>query len=292
MLAAALRLFLLFELTLYVVLAYGAFDFPLSQAVMAALAWFIGGRCGFVSFTYLVAIAHHSPAPRIGPLSALRMYIGELSAFLVLFVLIQPFERLWMGGDRLVRGRPLVLLVHGYGCNRGAWWWLRRQLEAAGYSVATVNLEPPYTDIENYVPQLQRRIEEACAEAGCHQLQLVVHSMGGLVARAYLRKHGSSRLAGLVTLASPHAGSELSRYGIGPNARQMTPGSSWLASLAAQRLDLPVVALRNCHDNYVMPQDNQRLSGGDDVELPALGHLAMLFSPRVATALGAALVRR
>lgn len=292
MLAAALRLFLLFELALYVTLAYGAFNLPLPQAVAAALAWFIGGRAGFVSFTYLVAVAHHSPAPRVGFLRALRMFVGEFLAFLALFVLIQPFERLWMGGDRLVRGRPLVLLVHGYGCNRGAWWWLRRQLEAAGHSVATVNLEPPYTDIENYVPQLQRRVEEACAEAGCHHLQVVAHSMGGLVARAYLRKHGSSRVAGLVTLASPHAGSELSRYGIGPNARQMTPGSSWLTSLAAQRLDLPVVAVRNCHDNFVMPQNNQRLSGADDVELPALGHLAMLFSPRVATALGAALVRR
>ena len=53
----------------------------------------------------------------------------------------------------------------------------------------------------------------------------------------------------------------------------------------AQRDGLALVALRNSHDNFVMPQDSQRFPGARDVELPALGHLAVLFSGRAAEAL-------
>jgi triacylglycerol lipase len=114
---------------------------------------------------------------------------------------------------------------------------------------------------------------------------LVAHSMGGLVCRSYLAVHGPQRVARLVTLASPHAGSELARIGIGANAREMEPGSRWLADLAAEPLRVPAVSLRTAHDNYVMPQDNQRLPGARDVELAGIGHLAVLYADRTGSAL-------
>ena len=46
------------------------------------------------------------------------MVAAEYLAFLRLFLIIQPFERLWMGADRLDKGRPLLVLVHGYGFPR------------------------------------------------------------------------------------------------------------------------------------------------------------------------------
>ena len=52
--------------------------------------------------------------------------------------------------------------------------------------------------------------------------------------------------------------------------------------MAAEPLKIPVISLRNPYDNYAMPQDNQRLPGARDVELPATGHLAMLYDSRVA----------
>ncbi len=55
------------------------------------------------------------------------MVVMEWFATMLLFILIQPFERWWMGADTIRRrsGRTTVLLVHGYCCNRGFWWWLR-----------------------------------------------------------------------------------------------------------------------------------------------------------------------
>jgi pimeloyl-ACP methyl ester carboxylesterase len=209
-------------------------------------------------------------------------------------VLILPFDALWMGPDRLrpASSRPPLLLVHGYGCARGAWWWLRRRLEAAGWTVATISLEPIYTGIDNYVEPLARRIDALLAETGASQLILVGHSMGGLVARAYLRRFGIRRVAKLVTLGTPHSGSRLARLGMGENARQMVPGSEWLQGLARVPGMPETIAIYSTHDNYVMPQSNLELAAATNRVLDGIGHLTMLFSPRVADALLAALEYR
>jgi triacylglycerol lipase len=182
-----------------------------------------------------------------------------------------------------------VLLVHGYGCSRAAWWWLRRRLQAAGWMVATINLEPIYCSIDDFTAPLARRIDAVLAETGAERLILVGHSMGGLVARAYLQRHGEARVAGLVTLGTPHQGSGLAHLGYGLNARQMRPGSPWLEALAKPGPGLATVVIYSPHDNFVMPQANLRLPAAVDRPLDGIGHLAMLFSPRVADTLLAVL---
>jgi triacylglycerol lipase len=292
MLAPALRFLLLIELAIYMVMAMQVFDLAVVPAMVATLAVLLGQRAGIIATTYAVAVAHHSPAPPLGWRRAVCMVFAEYFAFLRLFLVILPWERFWMGADRLPpHGGRLLLLIHGYGCNRASWWWLRRRLEAAGFSVATVNLEPVYTSIDDYVATLDARIEAACRAACCDRLTLIGHSMGGLAARAYLQRHGTARVEQLLTLATPHSGSVLARMGMGANARQMEPGSPWLKSLWSHAPDLPMVALRCSHDNFVMPQDNQRFPGALDIELPGLGHLAMLFSDHTEKALLSVLQR-
>jgi triacylglycerol lipase len=217
--------------------------------------------------------------------------LAEYAAFLVNFVLISPFERWWMGADRLGPSgeRPPILLVHGYGCSRGAWWWQRRRLETAGWLVATINLEPIYTSIDNYIDPLAQRVDAVLAETGAAQLILVGHSMGGLVARAYLARYGANRVLRLITLGTPHGGSQLARIGIGQNSRQMEPGSAWLQRLSAQAPPPETVVIYSPHDNYVMPQANLQLAGATLRPINGLGHLAMLFSTRVSRVLRAAL---
>lgn len=216
------------------------------------------------------------------------MIVGEYAAFLLIFVFILPVERLWMGRDRMRPCSRPLLLVHGYSCSRGVWWLLRRRLEAAGHTVATVSLAPPYTNIGKLVPELGQRIEKVCKATGADRVVLVAHSMGGLVCRSYLARHGSDRVERLITISSPHSGSELARIGIGKNAREMEPGSLWLKDLGQAGLPVPAVAIRTPHDNFVMPQDNQRLPGAIDVALEGVGHLAVLFTRRTSHELIAA----
>ena len=285
MLATVLRLLILFELACYSTLALHFFDASPHTALLFAGGGVLALRLGLVALVYALGQACCPPRERLRCGPALAMFCAEYAAFIANFVFISPFERWWMGGDRLRPGadRSPLLLIHGYGCSRAAWWWLRRRLEAAGWCVVTINLEPLYTNIDHYVEPLARRIDEVLAQSGATQLILVGHSMGGLVARAYLRRHGAARVKLLVTLGTPHGGSELARFGIGESARQMRPGSAWLAALGAPPVD--TLTIYSVHDNYVLPQINLELAGAQRCVLEGLGHLAMLFSPRVAKAL-------
>lgn len=287
MLAIVLRLFIVFELACYSTFAVQVLDASMLASGLFALTSLFALRFWIVVLIYLLAWTHRSPAPRLGWGQVVLMVLAEYAAFIANFVFISPFERWWMGDDRLQAGsgRPPVLLIHGYGCSRAAWWWQRRRLEAAGWSVATINLEPLYTSIENYVEPLSRRVDEVLAQSGAKRLVVVGHSMGGLVARAYLRRHGVSKVLRLVTLGTPHGGSELAKMGAGENARQMRPGSPWLAALASAVPPLDRLVIFSAHDNYVLPQANLEWPGAQRQTIDGLGHLAMLFSPRVAQAL-------
>ncbi|MBS1143471.1 MAG: putative lipase transrane protein [Proteobacteria bacterium] len=268
---------------LYIGRHFMQLDWPL--AIVGAINCLLGLRFWMNATTWYFGMKYATPAPALGFARRLRIMVGEYLAFLLTFLLVIPFERLWMPADRLPAGKKPILLVHGFGCSRGVWWLLRRRLEAAGHSVATVSLAPPYTSMGKLVPQLNQRIEEVCAETGSQQVTLVGHSMGGLICRSYLARHGILRVDRLYTLATPHAGSVLARLGFGQNSREMTPGSLWLRDMATETIKIPAVSLRNAYDNYVMPQDNQRLPGARDVELPPVGHIAMLYDERVASQL-------
>ena len=255
------------------------------QAVELALAGFFGIRFFIVGLTFGLMLRGCGAVPvelRIGPFRALRMVLEEYLGFVVLFSLIQPFESFWMGPDRLSKpasGRLPLLLIHGYQCNRGFWYWLRPKLEAAGWVVATHSLEPVFSDIDAYAEGIARRIDEVLAATGASRLILVGHSMGGLASRAYLRRHGIEKVARLITLGSPHHGTLLASLGLGPNARQMRVDSPWLRALAAP-LPPTSVSIYSCHDNYVFPQQAcSTLEGATNVAIGGVSHLGMAFSP-------------
>ncbi len=270
------------EIACYLALARHWLGADWGTAALGAVGGLLGLRAGLCALTWLVA-AQHASSPPLGFAGRLRLIAGDYLSFIFTFIVVLPFERLWLPADRLsAAGRRPLLLVHGYGCSRGVWWLLRRRLEAAGHVVATISLTPPYTSIGKLVPQLNARIEEVCAATGSQQLTLIGHSMGGLVCRSYLARHGNGRIDRLITLATPHAGSELARLGFGRNAREMEPDSLWLRDMAGEKPGIPVFSLRNPWDNYIVPPDNQRLPGARDIELPPAGHLAMLYDARVA----------
>lgn len=242
-----------------------------------------------VAAAYGIARLHASPPPPGVPAGRLVAWAGGVGEWLVAFLLfaaVQPFAGAWMGGDgvgRLPPGRRPVLLVHGYMCNRGLWWWLRRRLRVQGIAVATVDLEPPLAGIDQFAEALHGRIEQLVAETGADRVDIVAHSMGGLAARAYLRRYGTGRVARLVTLGTPHRGTRLAYLGPGRNAREMQPDSPWLRLLdAAGPSPVRTACIWSTHDEIVAPQDSGRLAGAREFVVHGRGHLALAFSPAVA----------
>ena len=286
MLAWGLRFLIAIELCLYTVLARRLLGVDYAAAISLAGLGVLLVRTLPCALTFILS-AGGQPSLSWG--RRLSLWLGEYAAFVANFVFLSPAECLWMQPARLApmrSGTPLVL-VHGYSCSRAAWWWQRRRLEAAGFTVATLSLEPIYADIETYLPALSERIDAVLTKTGARQVALVGHSMGGLVIRAWLARHGGERVSRVVTLGTPHGGTRLARLGLGRNARQMELGSAWLQSLGETAVDR--VAIFSAHDNYVAPRSQLEWPGARRVELVGLGHLAMLFSARVAAEMTEAL---
>lgn len=275
---SSLLLLLMAELALDSALIHHLADTSLMHTLLLALLAMLMLRMLTMAFIWAFSRLYASPTAPLGLMRWLSMLLHEYLAYVFTFSLLLPIEKLWMRADRLRPCRRVVLLVHGYGCSRGVWWKIRRELEAAGHVVATLSLTPPLAGIDTLETQLDQRIREVCAATGAQSVHLVGHSMGGLVSRAYLKRHGAGRVTQLITLASPHRGSELARLGMGENARQMQPDSAWLNALGEALPAIAVTSVRTSHDNFVTPQDKQRLNGAVDIEMAATGHLALLYS--------------
>jgi pimeloyl-ACP methyl ester carboxylesterase len=266
---------------------------------------FVLADAPFLALAYALARKNGWPPPgghRPDAAQALAAGLREWANFFVLFTILQPFESFFMGQDfmgedtsfdscvRVEAGATPVLLAHGYCCNRAIWWWMGRRLRAKGLVVATVNFEPTFGDIDAFADQLRARIDSVLAETGASRLTLATHSMGGLVARAYLRRYGDAKVAALVTLAAPHHGSLLARLALGLDARQMEPDSAWLRELGATKIAIPVVAVWSVSDEFVAPQDSARWPGARELALAGHDHMSMVFSDRAASIIGDAAV--
>lgn len=290
MLARAFRRILLIELLIYIAAGFGLVrlaGWDWTDAGLALLAFALALRALAIGTTFVIAARYSSPVPpehRLGLAGRLKLYFAELGAYLLIYHVYQPFDGLFLGTEQAQpspQGRLPVLLLHGYVCNRGFLLPLRRYLRAHGIAAYSHNLEPVYAGIDSYADGLARHVEKILADTGAGKLVILAHSMGGLVARAYLRKHGTRHVAKLITLGTPHQGTVMARLGAGENGRHMVPGNDWLRRLNEHVPALPVVSVFSYHDNIVMPQESAVLAGAKIVRLSGMGHVSMPFSRRI-----------
>lgn len=211
---------------------------------------------------------------------------GEFLAGVRIFLLRQP----WTTGTPAVllatvtAQRLPVVLVHGYLCNHRIWDDVAADLRAQGHAVLAVNLEPLFTSIDDYAPILETAVTTLLQATGARQVVQVGHSMGGLAIRAWMRAHGTARVARVLTLGTPHAGTQVEPRTHTPNGRQMLWRSPWLAALLAAESPatraLIHIALTP-QDNIVFPQREQVLPQVPVAEFPGIGHLQMCLDAQV-----------
>lgn len=219
---------------------------------------------------------------------SVRAWWAECRAAPRVFAWRQPFRSqaqpdVW---PAQAAGRPGVLLVHGYLCNRALWNpWLQR-CRQLGIPALALTLEPPGADLDRHVPALAAAVQTLWERTGQPPL-LVGHSMGGLLLRAWLRADaGRTPCRGLVTVGTPHQGTWLARWGLSPSARQMRPGSAWLRTLAADEAARPsglppVLSLYSPCDSIVFPTRLAVWPGGEALAVAQAGHVNLLEQPAV-----------
>ncbi len=173
-----------------------------------------------------------------------------------------------------------VLLLHGIGCNAAVWTSMRRYLEREGLGpVYALSYGPPFASIEFFAPQVARKIAQIERDTGAAQVVIVGHSMGGLVARTYIRRYGGARVRRLITLGTPHAGSRHAYLMSGDSLVEMRPGSAYLAALAKRddnEAAVPIVSLWSWHDSMVTPQLSSQLDWAENIVIHGVAHNALL----------------
>ncbi len=192
-------------------------------------------------------------------------------------------------GERLRpdRGQRPVIVVHGYAMNRASFHLLARRLAEAGYGPIYGFEYWTLGKVSSASRRLHSFIEQVCQQHQCDQIDLIGHSMGGLVARYYLtlgpgRHRG--RVAHLVTVGTPHGGTVFSAFGIGRAQVELRPRTPFFERLAHAPLPktTKVTVIWSRADALVGTEDHAVWRGCEELVYEDLGHVSLLYSRRVA----------
>jgi pimeloyl-ACP methyl ester carboxylesterase len=188
-------------------------------------------------------------------------------------------------------GQPPVLIIHGYLATRGSLHLLEKHLTMRGLIVMSYPLGGPLLnvgDIRDSAGLIARKVESIVAQTGIARVDIVGHSMGGLVGLDYLKRLGGRhRVRRLVMLGTPAQGTWSALLGLvtaplGLASLQLLPGSPFLRELAERPLPpgADVVSIGALRD-WLAPVASTVLDGVRHISLPT-GHPGLLVDAEVA----------
>lgn len=145
-----------------------------------------------------------------------------------------------------------VVLLHGLGRTAGSMAKMAKRLTEAGYRVVNDGYPSRSDTIENLAaPALESGVA-GCRAQQADRIDLVSHSMGGMLIRYYLSQHALPGLHRIVMLAPPNQGSKVVntmrhvpgfRLIMGPGALEMGTGEDSLPlEMGPLHADLGIIA--------------------------------------------------
>jgi pimeloyl-ACP methyl ester carboxylesterase len=184
---------------------------------------------------------------------------------------------------------PPVLVIHGYLATKGSVHLLEQQLARRGHVVMSFRFGPiNLGDIRNSAGLVARKVESIIAQTGVPQVDIVGHSMGGLVGLYYVKRLGGRhRVRRLVLLGTPTQGTWSALLGLvtaplGLASLQLLPGSPFLQELTETPLPkgVDVVTIGALRD-WLAPVARTVLEGVRHIALPT-SHSGLLVDEQVA----------
>lgn len=170
-----------------------------------------------------------------------------------------------------------VLLVPGYGGSTSAFGRLASTLRSAGRDVTVVQLpDQALGDLQGQADELAHVAAGVLARTGATSVDVVGYSAGGVVARLWVQEgSGAGSVRRLVTLGSPHHGTQLAALGslvagACPVAcQQLAPESPVLARLNSAPLPRGprYLAVWTTQDDVVVPAASAELDGATSVSV-------------------------
>lgn len=191
--------------------------------------------------------------------------------------------------DKLDPAAPPVLVIHGFLGTRGSMYLLERRLVDDGFVVVSFNIGTINTrDIRRSAFLIHRKIEKVLAHSPWQKIDIIGHSMGGLIGLYLVKKLGGhKRVRKLVMMGTPVLGTWVALAGIATlglwstSSWQLLPKSRFLDELAQGPLppDVEVHTLAAARD-WVVPLKRTRVPGATNVTVP-LGHSSLVVAEDV-----------
>nr|WP_281168150.1 hypothetical protein [Maridesulfovibrio zosterae] len=178
-------------------------------------------------------------------------------------------------------------MVHGLYHNRTAWLLMKQKLNSANYSNTTTWQYNSFTtSYPELILKLRKEIIRLHNENNC-KIILVGHSLGGLViSGASNNPEIEKMVSGLITIGTPFRGSVLALIATGHLGRSLHPSSSLFKgnNKILYPTKISKTAIISPTDEMVIPWQNLEPDTQDwkIIRSPALGHVAMLYSRKVA----------
>ncbi len=201
-------------------------------------------------------------------------------------------------GNRIRRGAvftdqpaasPPVLIIHGFLGTRGSMYMLERRLVEDGFVVVSFNLGTfNVRDIRRSAFLIHRKIERILAQTPSQKIDIIGHSMGGLIGLYYIKKLGGhARVRKLIMMGTPVRGTWSALAGVltlglwSTSSWQLLPRSRFLDELA-QGQSPPNVEIHTiaAARDWVVPLPTTRLAGASATTVP-LGHSSLVVSEEV-----------
>ncbi len=177
---------------------------------------------------------------------------------------------------------PLVF-VHGLGGSRGDFLPLASYLRLHGRKRSYRQHYPAGQSIEQRSERLVDFVHKVIDLTEEPQVEIVAHSLGGLVVRLALTEMGLAPCVRLlITLGTPHAGTFAARFADTLNTRELRPDSCLIERLNRQPWPEEVagVSFWSQSDLMILPPQSAVLEGTEAVDATPFTHYSYLIDPR------------
>lgn len=181
--------------------------------------------------------------------------------------------------------RPPVVLVPGFFLPTAIWLPLGKMLKNRGYvNQVTVPHWPSFGDIRDYAAAAAFRAQQLQEKTGAKQIEVIGHSMGGLVLRYYIKRLGGDKVAShYISFGTPQHGTVIGKLWPCTSTNQMLPGSDFLTDLNAGDETPGAVkytSIRTNTDEIVLSETSPILEGASNHLVPYAEHLELVWDPR------------
>ena len=184
---------------------------------------------------------------------------------------------------------PPVLLIHGYLGTRGSMFIMERRLNDDGVCVISFNLGTlNMRDIRTSAFLIHRKIESILAQTRVKKIDIIGHSMGGLIGLYYVKKLGGhEKVRKLVMMGTPLRGTWAALLGVATvglisrSSWQLLPNSRFLRELndgpLPRGVQLYTIAAQR---DWVCPIDSTTCDEAESFVVP-MGHSSLVVSEEV-----------